>query len=112
VTAAVAVLVSLLVSFTLTPMMASRMLRRAVGHERGRKAHGWLLRQARPGVRIGACGFCVRHRIVTLVVAARSSRSAVPLYGMLRQDYLPERYRRGRVQRQRERPRGREFRSL
>jgi HAE1 family hydrophobic/amphiphilic exporter-1 len=90
VTAAVAVLVSLLVSFTLTPMMASRMLRPSAG---GAGAH-------KPSSRSGFYGrldrayeralrFCVRRKIATLVVAALVTASAIPLYGLMRQDYLP-----------------------
>ncbi len=91
VTAAAAVLVSLLVSFTLTPMMASRMLRPVAeggggGHapaSRGGfyrlldRAYEWILRR------------CIRWRYVTLIVAAGVMASAIPLYGLLRQDYLP-----------------------
>jgi HAE1 family hydrophobic/amphiphilic exporter-1 len=90
VTAAAAVLVSLLVSFTLTPMMASRMLRApAGGHEGGHAAsrsgfyrfidagYAWLLRR------------CIRWRYLTLAAAVAITACSVPLYGLLRQDYLP-----------------------
>lgn len=90
VTAAVAVLVSLVVSFTLTPMMASRLLRPvAVGHGTHAPAsrrgfYAWL-----DGLYTRALRWCVRHRVVTLVVAAIVVSSSVPLYGLLRQDYVP-----------------------
>ncbi len=88
VTAAVAVLVSLLVSFTLTPMMASRMLRGARHSDKAPASRsGFYARLDRVYER--ALRLCVRHRISTLVVAALVTASAVPLYGVLRQDYLP-----------------------
>lgn len=90
VTAAVAVLVSLLVSFTLTPMMASRMLRPVA------QSHGNHAAKSRSGfyrridsVYEKALRFCVRHRYLTIIVAAIITASAVPLYSMLRQDYMP-----------------------
>jgi HAE1 family hydrophobic/amphiphilic exporter-1 len=91
VTAAVAVLVSLLVSFSLTPMMASRMLKAdPKGHGHGeramsRKGFYALL----DGAYVGTLRWCVRWRKTTLVVAAVAMASAVPLYSMLRQDYVP-----------------------
>lgn len=89
VTAAVAVLVSLLISFTLTPMMASRMLRPGPPRE-GHGAHsrgGLYARIDRLYERW--LRWCVRHRVLTLVVAALVAASSVPLYGVLRQDYIP-----------------------
>ncbi len=92
VTAAVAVLVSLLVSFTLTPMMASRLLRapahpqqdssKPVASRRG--FYAWIDRAYDRSLR-----WCVRRRFVTLTVAALVIASAVPLYTLLRQDYIP-----------------------
>jgi hydrophobic/amphiphilic exporter-1 (mainly G- bacteria), HAE1 family len=88
VTAAVAVMVSLLVSFTLTPMMSSRMLRPSTGgpsHSASRggfysiidRTYTWMLRLA------------MRFRWITAGVALAVLLSSIPLYGMLRQDYLP-----------------------
>jgi HAE1 family hydrophobic/amphiphilic exporter-1 len=88
---AVAVLVSLLVSFTLTPSLAARMLKPSKG---GGGAHGhqtskrgfyavidrtyeWMLRGA------------MRLRWLTALVAIGVIASSVPLFSMLRQDYLP-----------------------
>ncbi|HXI25909.1 MAG TPA: efflux RND transporter permease subunit [Pyrinomonadaceae bacterium] len=100
ITAAVAVLVSLLVSFTLTPMMSARLLRvedAAAGHapvghhhdtvssagsRRGfyaliDRAYTWLLRLA------------MRHRLAVAVVAIAVAVSSVPLYRMVKQEYIP-----------------------
>ena len=91
-TAAVSVLVSLLVSFTLTPMMSARMLRAAdAGGEhdaaRSRRGfyrfiddfYGWLLRLA-----IHPAG-CVVVGLLALAVIA----SSVPLYGWVKREYVP-----------------------
>jgi HAE1 family hydrophobic/amphiphilic exporter-1 len=92
VTAAVAVLVSLLVSFSLTPMMAARMLKRPTSsgsHTKGDphlrsglnglldRIYGWALR------------WCGRFKFLTLLAAAAVIASSVPLYGLMRQDYIP-----------------------
>src|SRR5256884_3474983 len=99
ITAAVAVLVSLLVSFTLTPMMSARLLRAqeaAAGHAGGHhhdtvssassrrgfyalldRSYTWLL------------GLAMRHRIAVAVVAIAVALSSVPLYRMVKQEYIP-----------------------
>ncbi|MDX2131584.1 MAG: efflux RND transporter permease subunit [Planctomycetota bacterium] len=90
VTAAVAVLVSLLVSFTLTPMMASRMLKPAKpgtdeSHAASRGGfYGFIDRAYARALRL-----CVRFRHATAVLALLIAASGVPLYGLLKQDYLP-----------------------
>src|SRR3989449_276010 len=99
-TAAVAVLVSLLVSFTLTPMMSARLLRvedAAAGHapvghhhdtvssagsRRGfygliDRAYTWVLRLA------------MRDRLAVAVVAIAVAVSSVPLYRVVKQEYIP-----------------------
>ncbi len=90
-TASVSVLVSLLVSFTLTPMMSARLLRRADagGGEHGEAAsrkgfyrwidagYAWTLRGA------------MRHRIAFALVALAVMASTVPLYGLVKQEYIP-----------------------
>ncbi len=89
VTAAVAVLVSLLVSFTLTPMMSSRMLRPVAGGEHKAAAsrrgfYRWIDAAYERSLR-----FCIKRRWPTLMVAAVVVAASVPLYRVLRQDYLP-----------------------
>ena len=87
-TMAFAVLVSLFVSFTLTPMMSSRLF--ASGHESKSGEHSregfygyidrsytWLLRHA------------MAHRWVVVVIAVSVMLSAIPLYGSVRQEYAP-----------------------
>ena len=92
ITAAAAVLVSLLVSFTLTPMMSARLLRaedlagederREVRSRRG--FYAWLDRgYAR------SLAWAMRHRLVVVVVSLAVIASSVPLYALVRQDYIP-----------------------
>src|SRR2546421_3747419 len=100
ITAAVAVLVSLLVSFTLTPMMTARWLRAedaASGHASAHahddtvstassrrgfyaiidRAYTWLLKLA------------MRHRIAVAVIAIAVALSSIPLYRIVKQEYIP-----------------------
>jgi HAE1 family hydrophobic/amphiphilic exporter-1 len=106
-TAAVAVLVSLLVSFTLTPMMSARLLRvrrDAVGGEAGPPAAPDS--PSRPSVlseprsRSGfyhqldrgyafALRQALRFRWVVAGLALLVMASALPLYQLVRQEYLP-----------------------
>ena len=96
ITAAVAIMVSLLVSFTLTPMMSSRLLRAedaAGGHSGG--GHGgdagsrkgfyaridrlytWLLKLS------------MRHRLAVSVIAVAVILSSYPLYRAVKQEFIP-----------------------
>jgi HAE1 family hydrophobic/amphiphilic exporter-1 len=90
-TAAVSVLVSLLVSFTLTPMMCARMLRAedaAAGGEHAAASRGgfyrwvdtsyaWTLRQA------------MRYRWAILLISIVVLASTVPIYREVKQEYIP-----------------------
>jgi hydrophobe/amphiphile efflux-1 (HAE1) family protein len=90
ITAAVAILVSLLVSFTLTPMMSSRLIR--VDDAQG--GHG------APASRRGfyrwidltyshMLAFAMRHRLVVAAVAVMVIFSSVPLYRTVKQEFIP-----------------------
>jgi hydrophobic/amphiphilic exporter-1 (mainly G- bacteria), HAE1 family len=90
ITAAVAILVSLLVSFTLTPMMSSRLIR--VDDAQG--GHG------APASRRGfyrwidltyshMLAFAMRHRLVVAAVALIVIFSSVPLYRTVKQEFIP-----------------------
>jgi HAE1 family hydrophobic/amphiphilic exporter-1 len=88
-TAAVAILVSLLVSFTLTPMMSARLLTssESLGHDGHASRSGfyavidrfytWLLAGA------------MERRATVMTVAAVVALAAFPLYGLVRQEYIP-----------------------
>ncbi len=100
ITAAVAVLVSLLVSFTLTPMMSARLLRTADASA----SHGHDLRHhdtvSSAGSRKGFYAFidrsytwllrlAMRHRLAVAVVAIAVALSSIPLYRVVKQEYIP-----------------------
>ncbi|HKQ07334.1 MAG TPA: efflux RND transporter permease subunit [Blastocatellia bacterium] len=92
ITAAAAILVSLVVSFTLTPMMSARLLKTedAAGHGHDEQAksrggfYGFIDR-----FYMVVLGFAMRHRIAVAVLALLVVFSSVPLYGVVHQDYLP-----------------------
>lgn len=87
ITAAAAIMVSLLVSFTLTPMMSARLLRAhapsAQGDSRGGfygfidRGYMWLLRHA------------MRRRWIVFVLSLGIMATSVPLYNVVRQEYVP-----------------------
>lgn len=91
ITSAVAILVSLLVSFTLTPMMSARLLRREA--EKHRDAHsaasrGGFYRHI-DAFYTTALGWAMGHRAVVLTIGLLVALSAIPLYGLVRQEYVP-----------------------
>jgi hydrophobic/amphiphilic exporter-1 (mainly G- bacteria), HAE1 family len=87
-TAAVAILVSLLVSFTLTPMMSARLFRRmpaAAGDHGSRQ--GFYRHIDRIYTR--ALTWALARRVAAGVVAALVIVSTYPLYGVMRQEFIP-----------------------
>ncbi|MBM3768010.1 MAG: efflux RND transporter permease subunit [Acidobacteria bacterium] len=86
-TATVAILVSLIVSFSLTPMMSSMLLRRdtvsAHGGSRG-GFYGWIERGY-----MALLAKSMRHRLLVAALGIATMISTVPLFRMLRQEYLP-----------------------
>ncbi|HMJ15617.1 MAG TPA: efflux RND transporter permease subunit, partial [Polyangiaceae bacterium] len=92
-TAAVAILVSLLVSFTLTPMMSARLLK-AIPAGTSTSAHD--PERSRRGVYAyidsgytRALEFAMRHRLGVSLFALVLVASSVPLYGLVKQEYVP-----------------------
>ena len=90
ITAAVAILVSLLVSFTLTPMMSSRLIKvndAKSGHGAPASRRGfyhwidvgysWLL------------AFAMRHRIAVAIIAIATVLTSIPLYRAVKQEFIP-----------------------
>ena len=89
ITAAVAVLVSLLVSFTLTPMMSARLLGGdTAGTEGAPRSRGGFYRRIDAGYG-RLLSLALRHRGVVALLSVAVILSAIPLYGVIRQDYLP-----------------------
>lgn len=96
ITAAAAVLVSLLVSFTLTPMMSARLLHVGGANGRGkgeeptgparsrRGFYAWIDRSY-----LGALGWALRHRPLVMVLATAVVLSAIPIYKAVKQEYVP-----------------------
>ena len=86
-TAAVAVLVSLLVSFTLTPMMTARMFnaRPLRGHKNSRAGfYRWIDRGYEK-----ALAWSMQHRFAVVVIALLIMLSSIPLYRMAPQEFTP-----------------------
>jgi len=88
ITAAVAIMVSLLVSFTLTPTMSARLISVKEVHAEGAasrkgfyrfidRVYTWMLR------------LVLRHRIAVAALSLLVIASAVPLYGLVKQDFIP-----------------------
>jgi len=88
ITAAVAVMVSLLVSFTLTPMMSARLLGGAQhpgGAAESRSGFYAVLDRAYAR----ALGFAMGHRLLIAALSLTVIASSVPLYRMVKQEYVP-----------------------
>jgi HAE1 family hydrophobic/amphiphilic exporter-1 len=98
-TAAVAVLVSLLVSFTLTPMMSARLLRAEDGAHGGDSAgHGGADAAGRSRRGFYAwidrgymwiLGLSMRHRWAVVALSIVVIASSVPFYRLVKQEYIP-----------------------
>ncbi len=90
ITAACAILVSLLVSFTLTPMMSARMFRRENTGTGGHNVHS---REGIYGVidRVytRTLSLALERRAVVATMAILVVLSTIPLYRLVRQDFLP-----------------------
>lgn len=92
ITAAVAVMVSLLVSFTLTPMMSARLLHTEDGDATDtqqtaasrRGFYAWLDRGY-----MAILAFSMRNRALVVPLALGVIFSSLPLYGLVRQEYIP-----------------------
>jgi HAE1 family hydrophobic/amphiphilic exporter-1 len=90
-TAAVSVLVSLLVSFTLTPTMCARMLRAEDAAAGGEKTaasrqglYAWLDRGYATLLRLA-----MRHRWAVALVSVIVLVATVPIYRQVKQEYIP-----------------------
>src|ERR671910_1865350 len=88
ITAAVAILVSLLVSFTLTPMMSARLFRnRGGGHGHAASRQGFYAGIDRFYTWI--LGWSMHHRPILAVAALAVMVSVVPVYGRVLQEFVP-----------------------
>ncbi len=89
-TATAAIMVSMLVSFTLTPMMCSQLLRKAKPTESGKTAgsrRGFyhLIELAY----MSSLRLTMRFRFLALLLCIATIAANIPLYGLIKQDYIP-----------------------
>ena len=91
ITAAVAIMVSLVVSFTLTPMMSARLLRGQASHapgEHAAKSRGGFYARL-DGAYGRTLAWAMRRRGKVSFFALLVVASSVPLYGLVKQEYIP-----------------------
>ena len=91
ITAAVAIMVSLLVSFTLTPMMSSRLIRVGDvdkgGHGAPSSRRGFY--RFIDGGYSRLLSFAMSHRLAVALIALATIFSSVPLYRAVKQEFIP-----------------------
>ena len=93
ITAAVAIMVSLLVSFTLTPMMSSRLIRvrdadTGNGGHQAAGSRGGFYKWIDKAYTV-MLSFAMRHRLAVSLVALAVVFSSIPLYRAVRQEFIP-----------------------
>jgi len=89
-TAAFAILVSLFVSFTLTPMLASRFLKKNLGKKEGHTSKDSKLYIYIDRPYTAMLKWSLAHRAVIMIVAFGVMISTYWLFGMIGKDFLPE----------------------
>ena len=87
-TATVSILVSLLVSFTLTPMMCSRLLKPAKSTEGGPASRRGFYHRIEVGY-LAVLRWSLRWRWVVLLLSLAVIAANWPLYKLVKQDYIP-----------------------
>src|SRR5438876_530692 len=85
-TVAVAIMISLLISFTLTPALSARVLRRLPPE----RAHGGRLYRAFEAAYGRLLAWSLRHRWVIVLVALGTVLSTVPLIHVVGKTFLPQ----------------------
>ncbi|MBL8190787.1 MAG: efflux RND transporter permease subunit [Acidobacteria bacterium] len=88
ITAAVAIMVSLLVSFTLTPTMSARLISVSQVHAEEAASRKGFYRFI-DGAYTWMLHLVLRHRIAVAVLSLLVIASSVPLYGLVKQDFIP-----------------------
>jgi len=88
ITASVAILVSLFVSFTLTPMMSARMLRRSAAHAgEARSRTGFYAAIDRAYARM--LGWSLRHRLFVALFSVAVVATSYPIAKHVKMEYMP-----------------------
>ncbi|MBX3028344.1 efflux RND transporter permease subunit [bacterium] len=85
VTVAVSIIVSLIVSFTLTPMLCAHFLTVSPGRHQTQRGFYGAIERAYGGV----LGWSLRHRWVLVLLSAAVLASTVPLFAMVGKDFMP-----------------------
>lgn len=87
-TATVSILVSMVVSFSLTPMMCSRLLKPVVGKGAAPASRGGFYRWIEVGYQ-ASLGWSMRHRWLVFAFSLAVIAANWPLYNMVKKDYIP-----------------------
>jgi HAE1 family hydrophobic/amphiphilic exporter-1 len=85
-TTAAAIMVSLVISFTLTPALSARMLRRRPAEQ----AHGGRLYRRLEAGYERLLGWSLQHRWVIVSIALGVVLTSIPLFGMVGKTFLPQ----------------------
>ena len=89
-TATAAIMVSMLVSFTLTPMMCSQLLRKAKPSANGTTANSRRgIYQWVEWAYMASLRFTMRYRFMALLLCIAVIAANIPLYKLIKQDYIP-----------------------
>ncbi len=87
-TVAVAILLSLFVSFTLTPMLCSRFLKLEPGHSANNSKSGWIYQIIDRGYGI-ALRFALRHRLLMVGLCVLVVLSTIPIASIMGVNMVP-----------------------
>jgi hydrophobic/amphiphilic exporter-1 (mainly G- bacteria), HAE1 family len=87
-TATAAIMVSMLISFTLTPMMCSKLLRPAKSGQSGATSRQGFYRWIELSY-MWSLRWTMRYRFLALVVCVLTIAANIPLYSLIKQDYIP-----------------------
>lgn len=87
-TATASIMISMLVSFSLTPMMCSRMLRGLDTSHPGGSSRGGFYRYIDSGY-MSCLRYSMRHRWLVMAVSLAVILANIPLYFLVQQDYIP-----------------------
>jgi HAE1 family hydrophobic/amphiphilic exporter-1 len=88
ITATVAILVSMVVSFTLTPMMCSKLLRKSVANPNSPASRRGFYHWVETGYMV-SLRMAMRWRWVVLILVVLTIAANWPLYHLVKQDYIP-----------------------
>jgi HAE1 family hydrophobic/amphiphilic exporter-1 len=86
-TAAFAIMISLLVSFTLTPMLSSRFLRPKEAKAASRESRAYKTME---GAYLGILGWCLKHRAIVVIGAVALFFSVIPLMKIVKAEFIQD----------------------